>query len=348
MSDQTFARRFAIVVATVIGLWLTWYLSGLLLLVFASLLVAIIFRTLADGLTRWTPLTWRQKPWIITAAVVLILAVLIGAAWLFGHQVRTQVEQLVERLPRAWSAFEERFGAIIAGERWTDWLERAMPSSSGMLQAMGRTAMTFASSLASLALVFVGGIYLAAQPKIYRQGIVRLIPPAHREAAKTTMARIGAALRSWLIAQLIAMVVVGLLTGLGLWAIGVPSPIALGLLAGLAEFVPIVGPIFAAVPALLMAVPLGWEAVLWTAALFLVIQQIEGNVLMPIVVRRAVSLPPALTLFAVVFFGALFGPIGVLLAAPLAVVAFVTVSELYVKRTLEDPEQAQQEEREPS
>jgi predicted PurR-regulated permease PerM len=135
----------------------------------------------------------------------------------------------------------------------------------------------------------------------------------------------------WLRGQLVAMLAVGALTGLGAALIGLPSALALGLLAGLLEFVPIVGPIFAAIPALLLAATLGWSEVLWTLALFIVIQQIEGNMLMPAIMQKAVELPPAVTLFAVLAFGLLFGPLGVLLATPLAVVLMVLVQHLYLR-----------------
>ena len=130
------------------------------------------------------------------------------------------------------------------------------------------------------------------------------------------------------------MVLVGLLTGIGLAIIGVPSAIGLGLIAGLFEFVPVFGPILAAVPALLMALSEGGTTALWTLLLFIVIQQLEGNVIQPLIQRRAVDLPPVLLLFSILVFGILFGALGVILAAPLAVLAFVFVKELYMRGVL--------------
>jgi len=100
------------------------------------------------------------------------------------------------------------------------------------------------------------------------------------------------------------------------------------------DFVPIVGPIFGAVPAVLLGFSISPTTALWVIALYLLIQQIEGNVVQPIVQRRAVDLPPALTLFALVAFGVLFGPLGVVFATPLAVVALVAVKQLYVSDIL--------------
>ncbi|HET9199563.1 MAG TPA: AI-2E family transporter, partial [Dehalococcoidia bacterium] len=116
-----------------------------------------------------------------------------------------------------------------------------------------------------------------------------------------------------------------------------PAALALALLAGLAQFVPLIGPIVAAVPALLIALSEGWQIVLWTLMLYVAIQQVESNVITPLVQRQAVSLPPAVTLFAVVAFGLLFGPLGLLVAPPLAVVALVAVKKLWVRETLGEP-----------
>ncbi|WP_272910997.1 AI-2E family transporter [Falsiroseomonas oryziterrae] len=144
----------------------------------------------------------------------------------------------------------------------------------------------------------------------------------------------GAALRLWLGAQLVSMAIVGTLAGLGCWALGLPSPLALGLFAGLANFVPLIGAVAGAVPPVLLALAEGGTTFLWTAALFLAIQQVESNMIMPLVERRMVSLPPALLLFAVVAVGVVFGLPGILLAAPITVVAFVLVKKLYVRETL--------------
>jgi predicted PurR-regulated permease PerM len=131
------------------------------------------------------------------------------------------------------------------------------------------------------------------------------------------------------------MMLVFVLTGLGLWAIGLPAALALALLAGLAEFVPLVGPIVATIPALLIALSVGLETALWTLLLYIAIQQVESNVLIPLVQRRVVELPPVVTLFAVV--ALLFGLLGVLFATPLAVVVLVAVKKLWVHATLGEP-----------
>ena len=142
------------------------------------------------------------------------------------------------------------------------------------------------------------------------------------------------ALRLWLRGQLLAMVVVGVLTGVGLWLIEVPSAFALGLLAGLLEFIPFAGPVLSAIPGVLLALVISPELALGTIVVYVAVQQFEGNVLQPIVQRYAVDLPPVVLLFSLLAFGTLFGVIGVIFAAPLTVVAYVLVKRLYVQEAL--------------
>ena len=183
-------------------------------------------------------------------------------------------------------------------------------------------------------MVIFAGIYLATQPHFYRTGVIKLIPHARRKVAAEAMLESERALRLWLKGQALAMVVVGLLTGLGLWALGVPSALVLGLMAGLLEFIPFVGPLIAAVPAVLLALAVSPELGLSVIILYVAIQQFEGNVLTPLVQQYAVDLPGAVLLFSLIGFGTVFGTLGVILAAPLAVVMLVVVKRLYVIETL--------------
>jgi predicted PurR-regulated permease PerM len=183
-------------------------------------------------------------------------------------------------------------------------------------------------------LVIIGGIYMAIDPEVYRNGLIKLFPLGWQDRVRATLDDAGEALRLWLAAQLVAMVLVGVMIATGAFLIGIPSPLALGLIFGLMEFVPVVGPIAGAVPVLLVALGQGWEMALWALGLVLVVQQVESNLIMPLVSGRAVQLPPAVGLFAVVAMGIVFGPLGLVLGYPLAVVCDVAVRRLYVRETL--------------
>jgi predicted PurR-regulated permease PerM len=250
---------------------------------------------------------------------------------LFGSEVVGQSQELARILPEAWETFKTRFGLTGIDQQV---MEQAGNARSALLFNVAGFVFSAGAAVINLVLVVVGGLYIAAAPALYRDGLLQLVPEGRKALAEDTITTAGNALRLWLVGQLAAMALVGFLTAFGLWMLGIPAPLALGLLAGLAEFVPLVGPIAAAVPALLLAAGGGYEMMLWTAGLYLIVQQVESNVITPLIQNRTVQIPPALTLFAVVAAGVAFGPMGVILAAPLTVVAYVVVKKLYVREAL--------------
>ena len=333
--DPVFVRRVLIAVAIGAMALLLWRLVDVLLLGFGAVLVAILLRVVAEPIARRTPLS---DGWALASATVAVLAVIAIAVSLFGAEVRAQVAELIARLPQAWRSFEERLGIADLGQRLVDRAEDVAPAAGTVLSGVAGVVTSFVGGLADFLLVVFGGLYLAAQPDVYRHGLLLLFPPGDgRKRLADTIDASGKALRRWLLGQLLAMMFVFVLTGLGLWAIGVPAALALALLAGLAEFVPIIGPVVSAIPALLIALAEGWQTALWTLFLYVAIQQVESNLITPLVQHRVVSLPPAATLFALVAFGLLFGSLGVLFATPLAVVIFVGVKKLWVRETLGEP-----------
>jgi predicted PurR-regulated permease PerM len=182
-----------------------------------------------------------------------------------------------------------------------------------------------------IVVVLVAGVYFAAQPTLYRDGLLKLVPPGARERIAGAVAACNLALRKWLLGAGIAMLAMGVLTALGTALLGLPAPIALGLLSGVAEFVPIVGAAVSAIPGLLLAATQGPQLLVSTLVFYVAVHQFEGHVLIPLIQRRVVAVPPALTLFSVVGFGVLFGPLGVVFATPLAVVVLVLVQRLYLR-----------------
>jgi len=180
----------------------------------------------------------------------------------------------------------------------------------------------------------VAGLYIAASPRTYWEGLVKLFPKHQHERVEGSLHASGEALKLWLMAQLIAMTCVAVLSTIAYWLIGLPSPFALGLIAGMADFIPFLGPIVGALPAVMLGFSVSTETAVWTIAAAFAIQQIEGNVIFPLVARRVVSVPPALALFAIVAGSVLFGAFGLIFGFPLAVVAYVLVKKLYVRETL--------------
>jgi predicted PurR-regulated permease PerM len=170
---------------------------------------------------------------------------------------------------------------------------------------------------------------------LYREGLVRLVPPGYRTAIDEAMLACGHALSRWLLGQGISMLFVGSATAIGLALLGMPMALAIGVIAGVLAFIPFFGPIVSGILAVLLAFMQGPAQALYVAGLCVAIQQIEGNILMPFVQRWAVELPPVLGITAAVIFGLLFGLPGVMLATPLMVVVMVLVQKLYVEGVLE-------------
>jgi predicted PurR-regulated permease PerM len=186
-------------------------------------------------------------------------------------------------------------------------------------------------------LTFFVAIYLAAQPERYRRLCLRLAPPDYRARFTRLFDQTANILERWLLGQLTVMVTVGILSGIGLWVLGIEAAFALGLLGGLLTFIPYVGAVLAAVPATLVALTQGPSYALAVVAMYVGVHFIEGNFITPLVQAEATSLPPVLSLLSIVAFSILFGPSAVPLAAPLTLFLIVVVEVLYVEPGLGEP-----------
>jgi predicted PurR-regulated permease PerM len=329
-SERSYIRRLLITVAVVALALAAWQLRFVLLLLFGAVLIAVIIRAIASPIAR---VTHAPEKLALLGAVVLLIGAGVGVVWLFGDETATQVRALADTLPRAMSAVEQRFGDTWLGE----WVAQARPEGAAFLAEAGGIALTLGNGIAGALLALIGSIYLAVAPRRYADGALDLVPRSKRALLREALEASGRALRLWLLGQLGSMTMIGLLTFLGLWLIGVPSALALGLLAALAAFVPYLGPILSAVPALLIAMNQGTDAFLLTLALYVAVQQVESYVVTPLIQQRVATLPAAVTVFAIVAAGLLFGTPGILLAAPLTMVVYVLVKRLYVVEALDTP-----------
>lgn len=316
-----------------VGGLLIWRLADVILLAFGAILTAILLQALAN------PLVTRlrvPRPIALTVAVAGLVSAIAASAWLFGHQIALQVTTLGDLLPRAWKALQAPLSASPVGAYVLDDLQRLRHADGFVVRTASRIVQGSAGAAAATVIVLFSGLYLAFHPQTYLRGVLRLLPTSARAEAADTVAACGEALNRWLLGQLASMVIVGVTVGLGLWWAGVPSPLALGALAGIAQFVPVVGPWAATVPGLILAAAQGPQPLAVAAAIYLGASQFEANVVTPLLLRQMVELPMGVTLFAVLAMGVLLGPLGVLFATPLAVVAHVLVRRLYVEGLLGD------------
>lgn len=330
--DRIFVRRVLIVLGLVSLFLLAWHLRSIILMLFGAIVIATVFRALADRIVQWTGI---RESLALALSILAILGTVAALFALFGSAIFAQVQVLRESLPAAWQSFETRIGGMGLGEPLQRWMD-SIRTQSGP-SAFGRFVLSFGAGLADLLVVLVAGIFLAAQPRFYAAGAVKLVPSASRGLVTEAMEESETALRLWLKGQLIAMLAVGFLVGIGLWALGMPSALALGLLAGTLEFIPFAGPILAAIPAILLALAVSPDMALWVTLLYVAVQQFEGYLLTPLVQQYAVDLPGVVLLLSLLAFGTLFGTLGIILAAPLTVVTYVLVKRLYVIEALQTP-----------
>ncbi len=327
-SEVMFVRRLVILAAFLGLAAVIWLLSDVLLLVFAGILLAVLLRSTADPLMRKLGLPQGAALLLAGFAIILVLGTGI---FLFGAQISSQLNQLVQLLPAAADKILSEFGFPR--------LENLLTGTvvGNVLTTAYRWGTAIVGVASGLLFVIFTGIYLSIDPVTYRNGLIKLFPPRIHPQIGETIDDAGRALSLWLRGQLLAMLIVGAMTAIGLWLIGLQSAFALGFILGLADFVPIVGPIAAAVPGLLVASSQGIEMVIWTLAVYVVVQQIESNLVLPLIVGNTVKIAPAVGLFAVIALGVVFGPLGVLFAYPLAVVADVAIRRLYIRETLGEP-----------
>ncbi|MGH8316682.1 MAG: AI-2E family transporter [Steroidobacteraceae bacterium] len=328
--------RNSILVA--LGVLLLWLVADWLLIIFAGILLAILLRGLSFWLSAQTRLPIR---WALVAVVVAILVIAAGVVYFVAPNASQQLDQLVQQLPVGVHRIEQELGRSSWGKSLLKELQPGGEGHSAVRavagQLFGVASTTFGILAAFIVIIFVG-LYLAAEPGIYVSGTIRLLPLRRRARISGVLHQIAHALRWWLIGRIISMTVIGIMTALGLWLIGVHLALALGILAGLLSFVPYIGSVSSAIPAILIALTQSTGLVLYVIVLYVIIHIAEGYILMPLMQRKMVHMPPALTLSMQVVLGAVLGILGIALATPLTAGAMVAIRMLYVEDVLHDPD----------
>ena len=328
--DLPFLRKLAWTIALALVLLILWRAAHLLLLVFGSVLGAVMFRSAAELLRK---VGIRNRPLSLGLGMLLVLAVIALIGWLLVAQFGSEIGAMLGDLPATVAKVEGELRQTPVGNA----VAQAVHSATGGGTIANRLAdLTQGAGevLINFAIVIVGAMFLAANPQTYLSGVVLLTPPPARPAMRHALGQMSIALRLWLKAKLISMVVMTVLIGGGLWLAGLKSWAALGLLGGLSEFVPYIGPTVAMLPAIGLAAAQGGDLLWRTIAAYAVVRLIEAYALTPWVNQSVVNIPPALTLFVILGAGAVFGAYGIFFAGALLVVGYVAVRELYLRDTL--------------
>ncbi|MBB4856953.1 putative PurR-regulated permease PerM [Novosphingobium chloroacetimidivorans] len=328
--DLTYLRRLGWTVLIAAILMMAWRASDLLLLAFGSLLGAVMFRSAARLMQRIGVRNWSVAMGLGT---LLVLAAFGAIGYLLTVQFGTELGAMLSNLPGTLESIERGLSTTKVGRAVVQAGEAAAGGSkiadslSDLVRGAGEILLNFV-------IVMVGAMFIAGNPRPYRNAVVLMTPPPARATMQRALDEMSLALRLWLKAKLITMTIMAVVIGGSLWMAGLESWASLGLLGGLSEFVPYVGPAVAMLPAIGLAASEGGDVVWHTVVAFLAVRVIEGWLLTPFINRSVVSIPPALTLFTILGVGAVFGVYGVFFAGALLVIAFVGVREFYLRDTL--------------
>jgi predicted PurR-regulated permease PerM len=356
-------RAAALLAGIYVAIRLLWVGRSVFLIGFFGVLLGIVLSAGVDRLQRF------RIPRGVGAVliVLVVLGAVTGLGLLVAPQISGQLKELREQLPQAIERVErwvqQRGGGVAE-------IIRAIPDTTGQqadtagmrgdgqqqggqapamdirqgltrqLAGAGRHFFSVFSSTVSvlgglIVLLFVA-IFVAADPGMYHRGLMHLFPHRSRRKAGEVLSATATTLRRWLVMQMIGMIAIGLVTTGVLLLLDVKAAIALGIIAGLLEFIPYMGPILSAIPAIAMALVDGPEKAVSVALAYTAIQQLEGLVLHPLLMKEGLELPPVVTILGQALFALVFGFLGVLLAVPILATVMVPVKMLYVRDVVGD------------
>ncbi len=327
-----------IFLAMVVLLLALWNFADVMLLSLAGILLAVGWRGLAAGVAAYTPLPTDYAVW---GVIVLFFLLLFGGGWWLIPSLINGLEDLFERLPESLKTIEQALEGYPSIEKA---MQRVMQTTDAGTVATGvmnrlnnlfsATLGIFSTSLGGLVgilVVIALAMYLAGSPATYLNGALALLPPSRRAHFAELAGRLAHGLRWWLVGRLASMAVVGLLTWFGLLLLGIQSAAALAFIAGLLSFVPNIGPVLSAVPALIVGLAQGPMTMVYVGLLYTAVQTVESYAITPMIQQKVITLPPALVIFAQLFLGVAFGFMGLLLATPLALITVTCVKQLYLE-----------------
>ena len=338
-----FAPLLTATVLTVLLLWLFGHVAHVLILLFLGILISLYLRALSGWLERRLRMNERLA---YVAAVLITLGALILLFWILVPPVVEQTQQLVKVLPNYITAWEDGIERAIA--RFPALREVWQPGQHRILHAVyDQVAGTFSNvvpkvfgivhAFINIFSVAVMGIYLSLHPALYREWLIALFPPIHRDLVRDVLSDLGDTLRAYIVGQLLAMFFLGALTAIGLAALQVPYALTFGVFTGLVAIVPFFGTLISTtLPALfVLNTPDGVTRAMLVVLLGVVVHLIEGNIVAPLVMSKKVDLPPVLTIMAVLIMGQILGGLGLVVAVPSLAALMVIVRRILITRIYE-------------
>jgi predicted PurR-regulated permease PerM len=313
-----------------------YYAANALLLVFACILFAVLLYELSALLCSRFHLNRKLALGIVVAVLLLVIGL---GGWAIAPQISEEANELARQIPVSLQGLQQMVEQHALLKR----IAAELPQPKQLMQYLGQmvpnAGLFFGGvlgALANVAIILFVGIYFAVSPRSYIDGFLKLVPPAKRERTQQVQREIGRTLGRWLLGTSCAMLIAGVATSIGLSLLGVPLALILGIIAGLLDFIPYVGPIMAGVPAVLIALSLDPHLALYTVLLFLGIQMVHGYVIQPLIDSHTVRIAPGLIIVMQLVFGTIFGFAGIALATPLTAALMVLIKMLYVEDILGD------------
>ena len=339
----TFGPILAATVFTVVALWLWLRVADVFLLLFLGVLISLYLGALAGVLHRRARLPERLA---FILAIVLSFGGLVVLFYALIPPLIQQTQDLVKVLPNyisGWEAAIDRLaervpalqGVYTPGQHKI--LTAVYSQVQGQFGSVVPKVLGLVEVLVSLFSVVVMGLYLSVHPAMYREWLIALFPPRHRDLVRDVLADCAGSLRAYIVGLLLTMSFLGTLTATGLYFLHVPYYVTFGVFTGLATIVPFFGTLLATtLPALFVLTgPDGGSRALWVIGLGIVVHLIEGNLVSPYIMQRQVDLPPVLTIVFVLIVGKLLGPLGLLVAVPGLAVIMVVVKRILLSRIYE-------------
>jgi predicted PurR-regulated permease PerM len=337
------APIFAGVIITVLLLWLLGATADVFLLLFISVLLSLYLGSVRDLLVEHGRLPSKLAFFL---SIFLSASALIGLLALLVPPVIEQTRSLVAVLPQyieSWETGIDRFVARFPALRdvWKPGEHTLLRALYG--QVSGQTT-NLVPKVFSLVHVFINifavgvmSIYLALHPGVYREWLIALFPPIHRDLVRDVLRDLADGLRAYIVGQLLAMTVLAILTAIGLYMLDVPYWLTFGVFTGLVAVVPFFGTLVSTIlPALfVLGGPGGGTRAMYVIALGVIIHLIEGNLVAPLVMSKKIDMPPVLTITSVLVIGKILGPVGFVVALPVLVTVMVVVRRILLNRIYE-------------
>lgn len=345
---SSITRWVVIAILVLLLLAAAWVVRGVLLLTLASIILVVLLQMPVRRMTgRGVP-----RPVAIALALVFILVIMVALTLFVLPQLVQQfvilatvnIPQGVQELLNLWANGDiQRQFPILAGITTKDIEEFLNQASTQILAALGAFGVSVlpvlgnvADTLLSLLIVLFMSMYLIADPEMHRDGAIRLLPKWYRARGREILDRCAGALRAWLKATVLSMILVGLLTWIGLALVGLQQALVLGVIAGVTAFIPNFGPLIALIPSIAVGVIQAPDQIGWIIVVVYGVSFIQTQIMIPLLVAGSIRLPPVLVLLGQIVAGVFFGFLGIMLAVPITAIVLVLVQEIYVKDVLDD------------